>query len=119
MAAVAAVVLGGALPALDASVDGRLPAGVAVLLFGGGPEAAGLCCRLLPGRWRLGPNVLGQLSALLCRLADRNPGPDLLADEAGNARVILVQPGFGDLLDLAVGQVRLYGRDSAESRDTS
>ncbi|MBE4720319.1 DUF2254 domain-containing protein [Pseudarthrobacter sp. AB1] len=59
-------------------------------------------------------HVLGHLSGLLCRLADRNPGPDLLADDDGTVRVILAQPGFGDLLELAVGQVRLYGiRDPA------
>ncbi|WP_427017393.1 DUF2254 domain-containing protein [Pseudarthrobacter sp. P1] len=59
-------------------------------------------------------HVLGHLSALLCRLADRNPGPELLADDAGMARVILAQPRLGDLLDLALGQARLYGvRDPA------
>jgi uncharacterized membrane protein len=54
-------------------------------------------------------HVLGHLSDLLCRVIDRQPGPQVLTDEQGRARVVLALPRFEDLLDLAVAQPRLYG----------
>ncbi|MCZ2404954.1 DUF2254 domain-containing protein [Paenarthrobacter sp. Z7-10] len=54
-------------------------------------------------------HVLGHLSALLCRLVGRSPGHELLRDDAGNVRAVLSQPSFADLLDLSIGQARLYG----------
>ncbi len=53
--------------------------------------------------------VIGHLSDLLCRLADRSPGPQVLTDDNDEIRIILAQPRLGDLLDLAMGQLRLYG----------
>lgn len=49
LAVVVAVVLGIALPALDAAVDGRLPQGFAALLFGGGPEPARAVLQAIAG----------------------------------------------------------------------
>lgn len=54
-------------------------------------------------------HIIGHLSALLCRLAERNPGPEHLTDDAGRVRVILALPTFKDLLDMAMNQPRLYG----------
>lgn len=54
-------------------------------------------------------HVIGHLSALLCRLAERSPGPEHLTDEKGQVRVVLALPTFKDLLDLAMNQPRLYG----------
>lgn len=54
-------------------------------------------------------HVLSHLSVLLCRLADRNPGPEHLHDDEGRVRVVLSMPRLGDLLDLALAQPRLYG----------
>ncbi|WP_346926871.1 DUF2254 domain-containing protein [uncultured Arthrobacter sp.] len=54
-------------------------------------------------------HVLGHLSALLCRLTRRHPGPIQLTDEAGRVRVVLAMPTLGDLLELVMAQPRLYG----------
>lgn len=54
-------------------------------------------------------HVIGHLSALLCRLAERNPGPEHLTDDEGRVRVVLALPTFKDLLDTAMNQPRLYG----------
>ncbi|MET3950429.1 DUF2254 domain-containing protein [Arthrobacter sp. UYEF36] len=54
-------------------------------------------------------HIIGHLSALLCRLMERNPGPEHLADDEGRVRVVLALPTFKDLLDLAMNQPRLYG----------
>lgn len=54
-------------------------------------------------------HVIGHLSALLCRLAGRNPGPEHLTDEDGRVRVVLSLPAFRDLLDMAMNQPRQYG----------
>ena len=54
-------------------------------------------------------HVLGHLSALLCRLTQRQPGPIRLADDEGRVRVVLAMPSLGDLLELAMAQPRLYG----------
>ncbi|NUT71292.1 DUF2254 domain-containing protein [Pseudarthrobacter sp. C4D7] len=54
-------------------------------------------------------HVLGHLSALLCRLVDRNPGPEQIVDDEGRVRVVMSLPGLPALLDLSVGQIRNYG----------
>ena len=53
--------------------------------------------------------ALGHTSALLCELTGRDLGPQLLRDEEGVVRVVLLRPGFAELLDLAVAQPRRYG----------
>ena len=54
-------------------------------------------------------HVIGHLSDLLCRLADRNPGPEHLTDEDGHIRVVLSLPTLRDVLDMAMDQPRKYG----------
>jgi uncharacterized membrane protein len=54
-------------------------------------------------------HVIGHLSALLCLLVKRNPGPESLTDDDGTIRVVLSLPTLGDLLDLAMNQPRTYG----------
>ncbi|WP_226761434.1 DUF2254 domain-containing protein [Arthrobacter sp. SO3] len=54
-------------------------------------------------------HVLGHLSALLCRLTNRHPGPLQLTDDEGRVRVVLAMPALGDLLELVMAQPRLYG----------
>jgi uncharacterized membrane protein len=54
-------------------------------------------------------HVIGHLSDLLCRLADRNPGPEHLTDDDGSIRVVLSLPTLPDLLDMAMDQPRKYG----------
>ena len=54
-------------------------------------------------------HIIGHLSALLCRLAERNPGPEHLTDDEGRVRVVIALPTFKDLLDMAMNQPRLYG----------
>ena len=71
-------------------------------------------------------HVLAHLSALLCQLTHRRPGPLQLTDDEGVLRVILAMPSFGDLLELVMAQPRLYGkrtrpwqRGSSDSSRTS
>jgi uncharacterized membrane protein len=54
-------------------------------------------------------HVLGHLSALLCRLVDRDPGPESVSDDDGQVRVVLSLPGLPALMDLAINQARNYG----------
>ncbi|GGI68901.1 DUF2254 domain-containing protein [Pseudarthrobacter scleromae] len=54
-------------------------------------------------------HVIGHLSALLCRLAERNPGPEHLVDDDGRVRVVLSHPGMQVFLSLAMDQPRQYG----------
>jgi len=54
-------------------------------------------------------HIIGHLSALLCRLVARNPGPEHLTDDDGRVRVVLALPTFKDFLDMAMNQPRLYG----------
>ncbi|TDL37348.1 DUF2254 domain-containing protein [Arthrobacter nitrophenolicus] len=54
-------------------------------------------------------HVIGHLSALLCRLADREPGPEQITDDDGRVRVVLSLPTLSDLLDMAMNQTRHYG----------
>lgn len=59
-------------------------------------------------------HVIGHLSALLCRLAQRNPGPEHLTGHNGRIRVVIALPDLQDLLELAMNQIRQYGAaDSA------
>lgn len=54
-------------------------------------------------------HVLGHLSALLCRLVERDPGPERVRDDDGRVRVVLALPELPALVDLAVNQPRNYG----------
>ncbi|HEX9226663.1 MAG TPA: DUF2254 domain-containing protein [Arthrobacter sp.] len=54
-------------------------------------------------------HVIGHLSVLLGRLAERNPGPEHLTDEDGRVRVVVSLPELKDLLDMAMNQPRQYG----------
>lgn len=54
-------------------------------------------------------HIIGHLSALLCRLAGRETGPENLTDGDGRTRVALPLPTLTGLLDLAVTQIRHYG----------
>ncbi|MDZ4091842.1 MAG: DUF2254 domain-containing protein [Arthrobacter sp.] len=54
-------------------------------------------------------HVIGHLSVLLGRLAERNPGPEHLTDENGRVRVVVSLPELKDLLDMAMNQPRQYG----------
>ena len=54
-------------------------------------------------------HVIGHLSALLCTLAERNPGPESSVDDDGRVRVVLSLPGLQDFLSLAMDQPRQYG----------
>ena len=54
-------------------------------------------------------HALNHLSALLCELLQRDLMPRAVCDEAGAVRVLLAQHSFGDLLDLAVCQPRIFG----------
>jgi uncharacterized membrane protein len=54
-------------------------------------------------------HVIGHLSDLLCRLVDRNPGPEHLTDDDGRIRVVLSLPTLRDLLEMAMDQPRTYG----------
>jgi uncharacterized membrane protein len=58
-------------------------------------------------------HVLGHMSALLCDLADRQPGPTIYRDENSAALVAVRRPDLADLLDLAVSQPRRYGAADA------
>lgn len=54
-------------------------------------------------------HVIGHLSVLLGRLAERNPGPEHLTDGNGRVRVVVSLPELKDLLDMAMNQPRQYG----------
>ncbi len=54
-------------------------------------------------------HVIGHLSVLLCRLAERSPGPEHLTDDVGRVRVVVSLPKLTDLLDMAMNQPRQYG----------
>ncbi|WP_427136391.1 DUF2254 domain-containing protein [Pseudarthrobacter sp. S9] len=62
-------------------------------------------------------HVIGHLSALLCRLAGRNPGPEHVTDDDGRVRVVLSLPTLRDLLDMAMNQPRQYGAGDAAVAD--
>ncbi|WP_350002716.1 DUF2254 domain-containing protein [Pseudarthrobacter sp. WHRI 8279] len=54
-------------------------------------------------------HVVGHLSALLCGLAERDPGPEQMVDDDGRVRVVLSLPGLPELLSVAMDQPRHYG----------
>lgn len=54
-------------------------------------------------------HVVGHLSVLLCRLAERNLGAEHLTDEDGQVRVVIVLPELRDFLELGMNQIRRYG----------
>ena len=54
-------------------------------------------------------HVIGHLSALLCRLSQRNLGTEHVTDQDGRVLVIITMPELSDLLDLAMNQIRHYG----------
>lgn len=58
-------------------------------------------------------HVIGHLSGLLCRLVERDPGPELLTDSEGRVRVVLALPDFEELLDAALNQPTHYGMADA------
>ncbi|MFP4234468.1 MAG: DUF2254 domain-containing protein [Nitriliruptoraceae bacterium] len=55
-----------------------------------------------------------QMSALLCRYTAHPLGDDVIEDDDGRLRVAVPRPGFGALLELAVGATRRYGREDPE-----
>lgn len=52
---------------------------------------------------------LSSCSAVLCHLVGYRMGRDTIADEDGNARLVLPRPGLPELLDLVCTQPQLYG----------
>ena len=54
-------------------------------------------------------HVVGHLSVLLCRLAERNLGAEHLTDEDGQVRVVILRPELRDFLELGMNQIRQYG----------
>ena len=54
-------------------------------------------------------HALGYTSSLVCELAGRDLRPRVLKDQDDRIRVIIKQPAFADLVDLAVTQPRHYG----------
>ncbi|RKO21639.1 DUF2254 domain-containing protein [Pseudarthrobacter phenanthrenivorans] len=58
-------------------------------------------------------HVIGHLSALLGRLAQRNLGSEHLNDGDGQLRVVIALPGLQDLLDMSMNQIRQYGAADA------
>ncbi|WP_327377553.1 DUF2254 domain-containing protein [Streptomyces sp. NBC_01216] len=61
-------------------------------------------------------HALSHSSALLCDMAEREPGPRLLYDDH-RLRVVLDRPDLGDLLDLALTQPCRYGATDAAVLD--
>jgi hypothetical protein len=64
-------------------------------------------------------HVIGHLLDLLCRLAERNPGPEHLTDDDGRIRVVLSLPTLRDLLNIAMDQPRKYEPPTLPSRTAS
>ncbi|MCW3768196.1 MULTISPECIES: DUF2254 domain-containing protein [Paenarthrobacter] len=59
-------------------------------------------------------HIIGHLSSLLCRLAEREGGPEQLTDDEGRVRVVLPLPSLPELLGLAMTQIRHYGATDPE-----
>ncbi len=53
--------------------------------------------------------VAEALAPPLCALTDVRSGSEIVSDEDGTVRAIVPRPSFGDLLELACGQIRRYG----------
>lgn len=58
-------------------------------------------------------HALGHISALLCEIADREPGLVVLRQDQ-EVRVVLHRPGLAELLDTAITQPRRYGRSDPQ-----
>ncbi len=56
-------------------------------------------------------DAIGHLSVLVTALAMRRLGPEVLVDQANTGRVVVPRRDFGEYLDLAITQIRLYARD--------
>jgi len=78
LAVIVAVVLGIALPTLDAAVDDRLPQGLAALLFGGGPEAARAVLQAIAGSLITVTSLTFSLTVVTLQLASSQFSPRLL-----------------------------------------
>lgn len=59
-------------------------------------------------------HALGHSAAILGLLAEHDDGPDLLCDDTGRVRVVLVRPRFAEMLELALAQPRHYGAAEPE-----
>lgn len=77
-AVVLAVGLGTALPALDAAVGEQLPGSIAVLLFGGGPEAARSILSAIAGSLITVTSLTFSLTVVTLQLASSQFSPRLL-----------------------------------------
>jgi uncharacterized membrane protein len=53
---------------------------------------------------------IDRLGSLLAEIATAQPGARVIADAGGVPRVVIRQPGFDELVDLAFNQLRQYGR---------
>ncbi|MEO8813877.1 MAG: DUF2254 domain-containing protein [Mycobacterium sp.] len=54
-------------------------------------------------------HALGHISAILCRLADRDLGSVVFRDDDNRVRVVLRRPSLAELVDDAISQPRRYG----------
>lgn len=52
-----------------------------------------------------------ELTELLAGLANLNLGDEVFADASGQPRLVIPAPGFGDFLELAVGELKRFGAD--------
>ena len=78
LAVALAVVLGTAVPALDAAVDGQLPESVTVFLFSGGPEAARAVLQAISGSLITVTSLTFSLTVVTLQLASSQFSPRLL-----------------------------------------
>lgn len=78
LAVALAVVLGTALPALDAAVDRQLPDSVTVFLFSGGPEAARAVLQAISGSLITVTSLTFSLTVVTLQLASSQFSPRLL-----------------------------------------
>ena len=78
LAVALAVVLGTAVPALDAAVDGQLPESVTVFLFSGGPEAARSVLQAISGSLITVTSLTFSLTVVTLQLASSQFSPRLL-----------------------------------------
>lgn len=78
LAVALAVVLGTALPALDAALDGQLPTSVSALLFSGGPEAARAVLQAISGSLITVTSLTFSLTVVTLQLASSQFSPRLL-----------------------------------------
>ncbi|GAB2909672.1 DUF2254 domain-containing protein [Rhodococcus aerolatus] len=67
-------------------------------------------------------HALGHVSTLLCQLADRETGAQLLRDDGvgeqpGRVRVVVHRPELAELVDVAIAQPRRYGASDPQVLD--